>query len=53
MDTVTLVQMTLSTLNTIEVKGQKNLNALLGCMNALETVVQQLTTKNQEAESNG
>lgn len=39
MDT-TLLKMVISTLNTVEVKGKSNLDALLGCINALENVVQ-------------
>lgn len=39
MDT-NLIKMVISTLDTIEVKGRDNLDKLLGCINALETVVQ-------------
>lgn len=39
MDT-TLLKIVISTLNTVEVKGKSNLDALLGCINALENVVQ-------------
>lgn len=35
-----LVKVVISTLNTVEVKGKENLDALLGSINALETVVQ-------------
>ena len=35
-----LIKMVISTLDAIEVKGRDNLDKLLGCINALETVVQ-------------
>ena len=38
MDT-TLIKMVISTLNGVEVKGKDNLDRLLGCINALESVV--------------
>lgn len=37
---LTLIKMVTSTLNTVEVKGKDNLDKLLGCINALENVVQ-------------
>lgn len=37
---ITLLKMVISTLNGVEVKGKDNLDMLLGCINALETVVQ-------------
>lgn len=39
MDT-TLIKMVISTLNDVEVKGKDNLDKMLGCINALESVVQ-------------
>lgn len=36
---ITLLKMVISTLNTVEVKGKENLDSLLGCINALESVV--------------
>lgn len=36
---ITLLKMVISTLNGVEVKGKDNLDRLLGCINALETVV--------------
>lgn len=39
MDT-TLIKLVVSTLNSVEVKGKDNLDKLLGCINALESVVQ-------------
>lgn len=41
MDT-TLIKMVISTLNGVEVKGKDNLDRLLGCINALESVVKAL-----------
>ena len=37
-EAVQLLNAVLNTLNDIEVKGAKNLNALLGCMQTLEEV---------------
>lgn len=37
---VDLIKLVISTLNDIEVKGKNNLDKLLGCINALEDVVQ-------------
>lgn len=37
---VTLLKMVISTLEGVEVKGKDNLDRLLGCINALEAVVQ-------------
>lgn len=34
-----LLKMVISTLNGVEVKGKDNLDRLLGCINALETIV--------------
>lgn len=44
--------MVISTLNGVEVKGKDNLDRLLGCINALETIVQASEMK-AGAESNG
>ena len=35
-----LIRMVIATLNQVEVKGKDNLDKLLGCINALENVVQ-------------
>lgn len=35
-----LIKIVISTLNEIEVKGKDNMDKLLGCINALESVVQ-------------
>ena len=37
---VTLLKMVISTLDGVEVKGKGNLDRILGCINALEAVVQ-------------
>lgn len=37
---VTLIKAVISTLDVIEVKGRENLDAMLGCINALESFVQ-------------
>lgn len=58
MDT-NLIKMVISTLNTVEVKGKDNLDALLGCINALEHVVQILemppapTSEEEKEEADG
>lgn len=41
-----LIKMVISTLDSIEVKGRDNLDKLLGCINALESVVQSVEIKN-------
>lgn len=47
----TLIKAVIATLNGIEVKGKKNLDALLGCINALESVAQVLERQHtQESE---
>lgn len=50
-----LIKMVISTLDTIEVKGRDNLDKLLGCINALETVVQsaEVQKKLEKEEANG
>lgn len=50
---VELLKMVISTLDCIEVKGRDNLDKLLGCINALETVVLSVetqSTSNEEGE---
>lgn len=44
---VTIIKLVLNTLEDIEIKGKKNIDAMLGCMNALESFV-----KTAEAEEN-
>lgn len=53
MDPVTTLKLVLNTLNTIEVKGSSNLNALLGSIQTLERVVQQLEAPKQEVKTDG
>ena len=50
-----LIKMVISTLDTIEVKGRDNMDKLLGCINALETVVQsaEIQHKLEKEEANG
>lgn len=50
-----LIKMVISTLDTIEVKGRDNMDKLLGCINALETVVQssEIQNKLNKEEANG
>ena len=50
-----LIKMVISTLDTIEVKGRDNLDKLLGCINALESVVQssEIQKKLDKEEPNG
>lgn len=50
-----LIKMVITTLDTIEVKGRDNLDKLLGCINALETVVQsaEVQKKLEKEEAHG
>lgn len=50
-----LIKMVITTLDTIEVKGRDNMDKLLGCINALETVVQssEVHSKLNKEEANG
>lgn len=50
METIQTINAILNTLNTIEVKGAANLNALLGCIQTLETVRNKLMEE-QEKEN--
>ena len=47
---VDLIQKIIFTLNGVEVKGEKNLDRLLGCINALKEIVVQ---ESKEGEVNG
>ena len=49
METVQMINAVLNALNTIEVKGASNLNALLGCMQTLEQIRNELA----KGEENG
>ena len=50
-----LIKMVISTLDSIEVKGRDNLDKLLGCINALESVVQsaEVQSKLNKEETDG
>ena len=50
-DSFGMIQMVISTLNEIEVKGKDNLSKLLGCINALTEVINQ--PKDGEKVTNG
>ena len=47
---VSLIKAIISTLDSVEVRGRDNLNALLGSINALETVVQALENSSKAVE---
>ncbi len=52
MTDVTIIKLVLNTLEDIEIKGKKNIDAMLGCMNALENFVQLAEAENKnEKES--
>lgn len=49
---LTIIKLVLNTLEDIEIKGKKNIDAMLGCMNALENFVQLAEAENKnEKES--
>lgn len=48
-----LLKGTVNTLNGIEVKGEENLDRLLGCIRALKTVITTMETKSKDGESDG
>lgn len=50
---VTLLKMVISTLDGVEVKGKDNLDRLLGCINALESVVQAEEAAKKKPAANG
>ena len=50
MDNSTLIATIISTLDSIEVHGKDNMSKLLGCINALESI---LIAGNTEAEDGG
>ena len=43
---VTIIKLVLNTLDGIEIKGKKNIDAMLGCMNALESFIK--TAENEK-----
>lgn len=45
MSDVTIIKLVLNTLDDIEIKGKKNIDAMLGCMNALENFIQAAENK--------
>ena len=48
---VTIIKLVLNTLEDIEIKGKKNIDAMLGCMNALGNFIQMAEAeKEKEAE---
>ena len=48
MTDVTIIKLVLNTLEDIEIKGKKNIDAMLGCMNALENFVQLAEAENKK-----
>lgn len=52
---ITLIKMVISTLDGVEVRGKDNLDRLLGCINALESVVKQAEQRagEEKEEVNG
>ena len=44
---LTIIKLVLNTLEDIEIKGKKNIDAMLGCMNALENFVQLAEAENK------
>lgn len=48
MTDVTIIKLVLNTLEDIEIKGKKNIDAMLGCMNALESFVKMAETNNKK-----
>lgn len=46
MDCSKLIKIVISTLDDVEVKGRDNLDKLLGCINALESVAKRLDSEN-------
>ena len=50
MTDVTIIKLVLNTLDDIEIKGKKNIDAMLGCMNALENFVQLAEAENENKE---
>lgn len=49
MDIAMKLRMVLSTLDGVEVKGKENMDRLLGCMQTIEAVVQELSTQKEDA----
>lgn len=52
-DSFGMIQMVISTLNEIEVKGKDNMSKLLGCINALTEIINQPKDEDGEKVNNG
>lgn len=50
MTDVTIIKLVLNTLEDIEIKGKKNIDAMLGCMNALENFVKTAEADNKKED---
>lgn len=50
---INLIASIKNTLEQIEVHGSANLNKLLGCIQALDSIIQQEQSKEEEEETNG
>lgn len=50
MTDVTIIKLVLNTLEDIEIKGKKNIDAMLGCMNALENFVRNAVAEKNKKE---
>lgn len=53
---ITIIKLVLNTLEDIEIEGKKNIDAMLGCMNALESFIQNVEAENEtenEVVNNG
>lgn len=50
MTDVTIIKLVLNTLEDIEIKGKKNIDAMLGCMNALESFVKMTEANNNKED---
>lgn len=50
MTDVTIIKLVLNTLEDIEIKGKKNIDAMLGCMNALESFVKMTEANNKKED---
>lgn len=44
----TMLKLILNTLDSIEIKGKSNIDKMLGCMNALECIIKQSESKDEE-----
>lgn len=53
MSSVQMIEAVINTLNTIEVKGVKNLDAMLGCIQTLEQVHAAMTKEDQGGDESG